>query len=160
MQRSIFIPVLAGAALLLGASPAIAAVVKDAPTNVNALVNLKRATPVAARNAVIGRSTLRLSGGNRYATAVEISKVQWEPTKTGVVHLANGEAYADALAMGPTTMGLGPLLLTAKDFLPAETEAELARLQPCIIIVVGGTGAVSDAVAAQADRYADVTRCA
>jgi len=43
--------------------------------------------------------------------------------------------------------------------LPAETNAELARLQPCYIVIVGGTATVSDTVANQADQHTDPAAC-
>jgi putative cell wall-binding protein len=43
----------------------------------------------------------------------------------------------------------GPLLLTLPHALPAATAAELRRLNPSQVIVLGSPGAVSDGVLAQ-----------
>ena len=53
----------------------------------------------------------------------------------------------DALAAG-VAAGVrgGPVLLTEPDRLPAPSATELQRLDPDEIVVVGGTGSVSDAV--------------
>jgi len=112
-------------------------------------------------------STSRVYGSDRYATAVAVSRAAF-PTGAPVVFVASGATYADALAAGPAAvMSNGPLLLTASGSLPAPVKAEIARLKPRKIVVVGGTGAVSAAVAATlkkiqhntvrlagADRYA------
>jgi putative cell wall-binding protein len=43
-------------------------------------------------------------------------------------------------------VGRGPILLTAPTGLPAATRTELTRLRPGKIVVVGGTGAVSESI--------------
>ena len=112
------------------------------------------------RAEVISESAVRFSGDDRYATSAEISFQQWEPGEVSEVFLASGENYPDALSMGASTRGTGPLLLTRRDQLPAPIAEELARLSPCLIIVVGGPSQVSDAVAREADRYTDPSACA
>lgn len=88
----------------------------------------------------------RLSGADRYATAVEVSKEGWETAVTVV--LARGDHFADALAGVPLAHKLeAPILLTAKDSLPAVTKAEIERLHATKIVILGGTGAISKAVA-------------
>ena len=52
------------------------------------------------------------------------------------------------------------MLLTTRDTLPAETKTELQRLRPGRIVVLGGTGAVSNAVAAALSSVAPVERIA
>ncbi|NAZ76767.1 hypothetical protein GTQ99_15255 [Kineococcus sp. T13] len=114
---------------------------------------------IALRSAVSANGNIRLSGADRYETAAEISNLVWEPDSTVAVYLASGTSFPDALAMAPSTGLLGPLLLTDRDHLPAATRAELQRLRPCYVIVAGGTSAVSDAVFADAEQYADATGC-
>jgi putative cell wall-binding protein len=46
-----------------------------------------------------------------------------------------------------------PLLLVPNTFIPAVVIAELSRLQPARIIVLGGPASVSDAVMAQLAGY-------
>jgi len=96
-----------------------------------------------------GPQVSRISGLNRYATAIEISKAGFaDPiTSTPVVFVASGTNFPDALSAGPVAAALGgPLLLTSPTSLPAEVSAEINRLNPDKIWVVGGTGAVSAAV--------------
>ncbi len=85
----------------------------------------------------------RIQGSNRYGTAAAVS-VRAFPTSAPAVVIASGEDYADALTGSGLagTVG-GPLLLTARGYLPAETAAELARLAPATVYVMGGTAAVS-----------------
>ncbi len=111
----------------------------------------------------------RISGANRYATAVAISQASFpSPAAVPFVFIATGSNYPDALAAGPLAARLGgPLLLTATDSLPSEVAAEVVRLNPAKIVIIGGPSAVSAAVESQlagiqpdldriqgADRYA------
>ena len=103
---------------------------------------------------VVGEWTLRLHGSNRFETAAAISQLTYpDDALPYVVFLASGENYPDALALGPSTFSEGPLLLTRKGALPDETRNELARLNPCLIVAVGGKGAIADSVLADADGY-------
>ena len=88
----------------------------------------------------------RLWGDDRYATAVSISKAGF-PGTAPVVYLATGENYPDALGAAPAaTKEGGPLLLVQTGKLPDVVAAEIRRLKPAKIVVVGGPNAVSDAV--------------
>lgn len=91
----------------------------------------------------------RIQGADRYATAVAISQKAFATTAPAVV-IASGEAYPDALS-GSALAGAenGALLLTAKSYLPAVVEAELKRLKPARIYILGGEPAVSAAVEAR-----------
>jgi putative cell wall-binding protein len=95
----------------------------------------------------------RIAGADRYATAAAISRTFVSAaTPPAAVLLASGESFADALAAGSTA---APVLLTAPGALPDVTRAELDRLHPGSITILGGTAAVSDAVVAAADPYTD-----
>ncbi|MCS5715970.1 cell wall-binding repeat-containing protein [Herbiconiux sp. CPCC 205716] len=100
----------------------------------------------------------RLSGADRYGTAIALSKAAF-PSGAPVVYLATGTTYPDALAAGPAASKQGgPLLLTTPGALPSAVRAELARLDPDRIVVVGGVNSVSAAVADAAKTIAPVTR--
>ena len=100
----------------------------------------------------------RLAGEQRYGTSVAISQEFAQPG-TDLVFLATGEAYADALTASAVGGVEGaPVLLTKKGFIPAEVKAELARLNPGKIVVLGETEAVANAVAEDAANYAAVER--
>jgi putative cell wall-binding protein len=108
----------------------------------------------------------RLSGPDRYATAVAVSEANYPNAPT--IYVTTGEAFPDALAAAPAAAHeRAPLLLTKTNVLPNVVRDEILRLKPTKIVVAGGTGAVSAAVFQQlkslapgtirragADRYA------
>ncbi|MGC5077856.1 cell wall-binding repeat-containing protein [Agrococcus sp. DT81.2] len=84
----------------------------------------------------------RISGGDRFATAVAISKRAF-PTTASVVYLASGMNYPDGLAAGPAAAHQGgPVLLTRPDAVPQSVLDEIERLQPEQVVIVGGTPSV------------------
>ncbi|QAV70814.1 cell wall-binding repeat-containing protein [Salinibacterium sp. UTAS2018] len=86
----------------------------------------------------------RLSGSDRYATAATIAQ-EWD--SASVVYIATGTGFADALsASSAAAFKDAPLLLTDPNSLSAAAKAELLRLKPSKVIIVGGTGAVSNSV--------------
>lgn len=88
----------------------------------------------------------RVSGSDRYETAAAISRTAY-PRGAGVVWVAAGTAWPDALSAGPAAAYQGgPVLLTAPTALSPSAAAEIARLKPQRIVVVGGTGVLSAAV--------------
>jgi putative cell wall-binding protein len=96
----------------------------------------------------------RLAGANRYATAAAIARARHTDTVDTVL-IATGEQFPDALSGGPlAAMSDAPVLLVGREHLPAETAAALGALQPRRIVVLGGSGAVSNAVTGQLTRYA------
>ncbi len=106
--------------------------------------------------------TKRLAGADRYATAAEIVQDSF-PGTVPVAFIATGTAFADALAGGPAADVLGgPILPIAAGGIPAAIRAELTRLQPGRIVILGGPGAVSDALARELDGFTTggVTRLA
>ena len=95
----------------------------------------------------------RLAGNDRYATAAALSRARFGSAST--VFIATGASFPDALAGAPAAAAAnGPILLTARDALPAPTANEIARLRPSRIVILGGTGVVSDGVANQLAAYA------
>lgn len=90
--------------------------------------------------------TERLAGDDRYETAVAISQAGFE-SGADTVYIANGVGYADALSAAPAAaQDDAPLLLTPANTLPSVVRAELNRLSPSTIVIVGGTAAVSNSV--------------
>ena len=95
-----------------------------------------------------GLALTRIQGGNRFETAVEVSKAGWEQAE--VVVLARGDDFADALAGIPLAYALdAPILLTHSQRLVAATRAEIQRLGAERIIILGGPGAISGEVEEQ-----------
>lgn len=99
---------------------------------------------------------LRLSGANRYETAVAVS--QHYAPGLDTVFLATGGDFPDALTGSAAAAGLdGPVLLTRPDKLVQATEHELRRLQPDRVVVLGGTVAISAAVLADVEDATGAT---
>ena len=95
----------------------------------------------------------RLSGIDRYTTAAAISADAFG-TNVPVAYVATGENFPDALAAAAAAgFRSGPVLLTKSTGLPSTTAAELGRLKPAEIVVLGGTGIVSNDVAAKLSNY-------
>ena len=85
----------------------------------------------------------RISGRDRYASSVAISRSQFAPG-VETVFIASGTDFPDALSGAPIAGHRGgPLLLTTRDSLPAAIVDELKRLRPKQAVIIGGTGAVS-----------------
>ena len=94
----------------------------------------------------LGLDTRRVSGRDRYDTAARAFALN--PETFGVAFVVTGAAFADALAAGPLAFALArPILLTPPDRLHEDTEAALRSQGISEVVVVGGTGAVSEAVA-------------
>lgn len=101
----------------------------------------------------------RLSGGDRYGTAVAVSQEFAAPV--GTVFVATGTDFPDALSAASAAAAAGgPLLLTMRDRLPGVVTSELERLQPQRIVIVGGEGVVSKAVAEELAAIAPTERWA
>ena len=102
---------------------------------------------LAALGAYAPSGAIRVSGTDRYSTSAAISAASF-PAGVSVAYIATGLNFPDALA-GAAVAGLtdGPLLLVTLDEIPAATAAELARLRPGRIVILGSTGVVSSAVA-------------
>ncbi|MCS3444217.1 cell wall-binding repeat-containing protein, partial [Microbacterium phyllosphaerae] len=96
----------------------------------------------------------RQSGLSRWETAVAVSKATFPSAGVPVVFVANGRNFPDALAGAGAAGHLGgPVLLTEANGIPAVVAAELARLKPQRIVVLGGSGVVSDAVMSKLEGY-------
>lgn len=95
----------------------------------------------------------RIAGLSRYETSAAIADDAFT-RGVPVAYVANGTTFPDALS-GAAAAGYlgGPVLLTARDSLPAPIMSELEWLQPQKIVVLGGTGAVSAAVMTKLDEY-------
>jgi putative cell wall-binding protein len=96
----------------------------------------------------------RIQGATRYDVAVGISQKAY-PSTAETVYVVTGENYPDALSAAPAAVKeKAPLLLTTKSSIPASVTAEIQRLKPSKIVVVGGPSSVSDAVLTQLDSLA------
>ncbi len=101
---------------------------------------------------------VRIGGADRYETAALISRQYFTP-ETQTVYVATGMNFPDALAGVPAADGdNAPILLVQTDSLPAVTAAEIDRLAPQEIIILGGPVAVHEGVARALASHAPVVR--
>ncbi|MCI6584765.1 MAG: alkaline phosphatase [Mobiluncus sp.] len=107
--------------------------------------------------ALTGVAPSRAAGADRFATSADLSAKNF-PAKTKAVYVATGVNFPDALSAAPAAAKqAGPVLLTASNQLPTTVAAELKRLAPSEVFVVGGAGAVSDATLAEVSKAAGVS---
>ena len=89
----------------------------------------------------------RYASANRFAYAAAASRTAFASASRVV--LASGASWPDALAAAPLAHQVGgPVLLSAKTSVPAETLTELKRLKTKQVIVVGDTGSIAGSVMA------------
>jgi subtilisin family serine protease/putative cell wall-binding protein len=89
----------------------------------------------------------RIAGADRYAVAANLSAASFAADGPASVYVVTGVNYPDGLSSGPVAARAGvPVLLVSTDSLPASVAAELRRLNPSRVIIVGGTGSVSSGV--------------
>ncbi|MFB2580176.1 cell wall-binding repeat-containing protein [Herbiconiux sp. P15] len=100
----------------------------------------------------------RVGGADRYAVSAAMAAAAFPTGPLQTVYLASGQVFPDALAGAAATAGRGPVLLVTKDGVPDPVKAQLARLAPSEIVVLGGPNTISEAVLATLPRSATVTR--
>jgi putative cell wall-binding protein len=112
-----------------------------------------------------GYEVIRHAGGDRYETAANVARsggaaiIGSFEGKGPTAILANGTVPFDALAAGPLAAGqLLPVLLTTPNAVPAATQSALDDLDIRQVIILGGTSAVSNAVADDLTRSGRAVR--
>lgn len=131
---------------LLRLSPNQIVVLGDAASvNANTLISLNA---ISATDAPV----TRIAGANRYATSAAIANTFTAPASR--VFVANGQNYPDALAgAAVAARDNTPVLLVTPTSIPTEIAAQLDRLNPDEIVVLGGTPSVSSVVQSQLQAY-------
>ncbi|MCA1569269.1 MAG: cell wall-binding repeat-containing protein [Chloroflexi bacterium] len=95
-------------------------------------------------------SLTRLAGADRYATAIAVSRATTGNDAPRTVYVATGSLFADGLSATPAAARAnGPLLVVPGGSLTAPLAAELRRLNPPRVVILGGPSSVSNALAAQ-----------
>ncbi|WPO85997.1 cell wall-binding repeat-containing protein [Herbiconiux sp. KACC 21604] len=123
--------------------------VTGAVSNTVAVVDADTTAPVA-----------RISGSDRYESAARVSQREFA-SGADLVYVASGATFPDALAGSAAAGSRGAsVLLVTRDSIPTATGAELARLRPKKIVVLGGTATISDSVLRSLASYAPTTRLA
>ncbi|SDY85810.1 WD40-like Beta Propeller Repeat [Herbiconiux ginsengi] len=105
----------------------------------------------------------RIAGADRFDVSVAVSASAFGQSgeSTPVAYVASGAVFPDALS-GSAAAGYagGPVLLVTKDSVPTLVAAELGRLRPGAIVVLGGTNTIDDSVTATLSRIAPTSRVA
>ncbi len=106
-------------------------------------------TTGTGRSGSVQFSVQRLGGANRYEAAVNVSREFFGPPVSRVV-IASGEIFSDGVAAGSGAARLGgPVLFVKADHVPEATAAEILRLRPSSILVLGGPATIGDGVVAE-----------
>lgn len=100
----------------------------------------------------------RINGLGRVDTAIRVSGCLF-PEGADVVVLGRADLYADSLSGGPlASVRNGPILYTPTDSLDPATAAEIERLDPQAVILLGGVAALTPAVERAAGEFAPTER--
>ncbi len=102
--------------------------------------------------AASGTTPTRIAGTNRYDTAVAVARaVHATPgvDDSTITWIASGSAFPDAVAGGPAVAatGGGLVLVPPTGALPSSVERFVADVGTTEVVVLGGTGAVSEPMA-------------
>jgi len=130
-------------------------------------VGLLSAPPAASAQQPVGDTTVastatsatvtRAAGQSRYETAVELSR-RLGPGQNAVF-VATGADFPDALSAAAAAGSVGgPVLLTPSSWIQDTVMAEIRRLAPDTIYVLGGPLVVSESVSAKLATIAPVER--
>ncbi|MBU3689398.1 MAG: hypothetical protein B7C54_03845 [Acidimicrobiales bacterium mtb01] len=120
---------------------------------------------LAEVKALTGVTATRVSGADRYATAVALSAAQ-TPAATKVI-IVSGSSFADGVsAAGWAYKSQQPILLSGPNGLDTATKAEIKRLSTATpnleVTIIGGTAAVPDQTISdlvdQGVKYAKINR--
>lgn len=95
------------------------------------------------------RESVRLSGTSRIGTSVAVAIYGFRET-ADAVYLARADVFADAVAAG--TLTDGPILLVPQcaDAVPESIAAQIERLDPRVVVALGGPHAVCEELLASA----------
>lgn len=92
-------------------------------------------------------SVVRVGGADRYATN-NLADLYLGAAGNTTAFVATGAKFADALSIGPAVYATGsPLILTDSATLVDSAKSTLQNLGITHVVIVGGTAAISDAVA-------------
>ena len=104
---------------------------------------------VVADVTAAGFDVKRLAGDSRVDTANAVAQLGYPDAGIPVAYVASGRDFPDALGGGAAgALREGPVLLTEPDELTAATLAELERLAPHEVVLLGGHRAVAEPVEA------------
>lgn len=102
------------------------------------------------------KNVIRIHGSDRFETAIKISNRIAE--SSAIVLLANAQDYPDALAGSTLSGGKYPLLFTNSDKLDDRIVSEIERLNPQMIIILGGEKSVSKEIETNLNQSYEIMR--
>ena len=108
--------------------------------------------PATVGESVLGQlrrvaETSRIGGADRYAVSAAVAERAF-PETGGTVYVSSGQKFPDALSGSAAAIRSGsPVLLVTDSVLPTDVAAQLARLKPERVVILGGESSVSEAVA-------------
>jgi glucose/arabinose dehydrogenase/putative cell wall-binding protein len=104
----------------------------------------------AQLEAIVGVGHVRrLAGPDRYRTAVAVARDAF-PGSAPTVYIATGEVFPDGIVAAPLAARQGaPLLLVPRNSLPTAVAQALTAWSTSNVVLVGGSGSISDGVKAQ-----------
>lgn len=158
-------PAIARAAVPSGTEPETSSATPTSPTaNTSAGANPSAHDPTSEG---LGASHLRclapviederISGKDRFATAIAVSKLLYNARSEPHIFLASGANFPDAIAaLNASTAGdATPILLAPTDGLTQEIEAELRRVatKDAKVTIIGGPNLISDAIVQQVQTF-------
>lgn len=151
------------AAVLLALTTTVGSVTAAGAPAAAARAAVQAAVPAQAvvQTAVVGASTARISGANRYEIAVNLSKHRFsDPSRASVVYLVRGDTFGEAAAAG--TLTDGPVLLVPPrcGTVPTVVRTEVTRINPARVIALGATTGVCDAALTTAAQGRATSRIA
>ncbi|WP_300409071.1 cell wall-binding repeat-containing protein [Lagierella sp.] len=112
---------------------------------------------VGNNKGLVGPKITRVAGKDRYLTATKLSSYYFK--KSDYVVVASGEGFPDALVGGTLAAQLNaPILLTGSKNLSLAVKAEIKRLSPKKIYLLGGEGTVSTGVYNELKTIAETKR--
>lgn len=118
-------------------------------------VHYAQSVKVVAMEAIDGVN--RIAGTDRIETAVKIAQEGWPHGSESVI-IARSDQFPDALAgVALAKEENAPILLTASDELDARVTAELKRLKPLTVIILGGEGALGSGVESEIKKVVSWT---
>ncbi|MBN2839882.1 MAG: cell wall-binding repeat-containing protein [Coriobacteriia bacterium] len=119
--------------------------------------NIRADKTLTASFEALGLTVTQIAGTDRITTAIEASKKAF-PSGASTVVIATAFNWPDALG-GSALAGAmrGPILLVAPNSLSPAVAAEIDRLNATKVIILGGTGAVSNDVHAALDALSGVS---
>jgi putative cell wall-binding protein len=89
----------------------------------------------------------RIRGADRFVVSANVSASTYPVGPVSTVYVASGEVFPDAVsASAAAGVEHAPVLLVTKNAVPGVVAAEIDRLKPTHIVVVGGPNTISDEV--------------